>query len=369
VRRTAALIAGGGPAGSAAAITLGRAGLRPLIIERDAIVGDAICGGFVSWRTCATLSGLGIDPAGFGGTPIERLRMFAARRSAEAPLPARALGLSRRALDTRLIEAAARAGAGIERGVAIAAFEEEEGRPSLRLRDGARLSADQLILATGKHDLRGIARPRPAAGEDRMVGLRVHLAPGGALRTALRGTIELHLFRGGYAGLLLQEDGVANLCMAVRGSRLADAGSPTRLFEELARESPPLGDRIGAGSVSVIDAIAQVPYGWRAQEGTRGVFRTGDQAGVISSLAGEGIGIALATGIAAARAVARDDSAPLFQQRIARRLVRPLACADAVRAAAEGPILAGMMVGLLDRAPRLARIVARLTRVSAVDAA
>ena len=58
MRRTAALIAGGGPAGSAAAITLARGGQAPLVIERDRETGDALCGGFLSWRSLETLANL-----------------------------------------------------------------------------------------------------------------------------------------------------------------------------------------------------------------------------------------------------------------------------------------------------------------------
>ena len=62
MRRTPALIVGGGLAGAATAIGLARAGLPHLLVERSRETGDAICGGFLSWRTLETLAGLGIDP-------------------------------------------------------------------------------------------------------------------------------------------------------------------------------------------------------------------------------------------------------------------------------------------------------------------
>lgn len=365
MRRTAALIAGGGPAGSAAAITLARAGLRPLVIERDRLVGDAICGGFVSWRTCEALSALGIDPCALGGEQVTQVRLLTGDRVAEAALPGAAIGVSRRLLDRALSDAALAAGASIERGVAIAAYEQASDGATLRLRDGTRLAAERIILATGKHDLRGLPRPRPKPGEDRMAGVRVRIDAASALRRRLAGTIELHLFGGGYAGLILQEDGTANLCMAVRGSRLAEAGTPAALIERLGREAPLLGDRLGGGSIIAADAIAQVPYGWRARETSAGVYRAGDQAGVISSLAGEGIGIALATGISAALAVARDDSAHRFQRATAARLRAPLRTADMILAMAERPRSARLMIAALSRLPALAGLAARLTRVPA----
>ena len=56
-----AVVVGAGPAGSAAAIGLARAGAGVLLLERTRETGDALCGGFLSWRTLARLDALGID--------------------------------------------------------------------------------------------------------------------------------------------------------------------------------------------------------------------------------------------------------------------------------------------------------------------
>ena len=58
---------------------------------------------------------------------------------------------------------------------------------------------------------------------------------------ALAGQIDLYLFDRGYAGLAMQEDGSANLCMAVHRSRLQEAGTPADLLAELGRAIPALG--------------------------------------------------------------------------------------------------------------------------------
>ena len=76
------LIIGGGPAGASAAIMLALGGAKPLILERQAIIGDALCGGFMSWHTLKSLARLGVDPRGHS---IDRVRVFAGNQSAEAP--------------------------------------------------------------------------------------------------------------------------------------------------------------------------------------------------------------------------------------------------------------------------------------------
>ena len=73
MRRKDPLIIGAGPAGCAAAIGLARAGAQPLILERARDTGDALCGGFLSWRTMATLNRLGVA---ISGHPLHPLPVF-----------------------------------------------------------------------------------------------------------------------------------------------------------------------------------------------------------------------------------------------------------------------------------------------------
>ena len=355
MRRHAALIVGGGPAGAAAAIALARGGTPALVLERTHETGDALCGGFLSWRTLETLATLGVEADDLNRDRVTRVRLFAGGRMAEAPLPRPAVCVSRHRLDTLLLD---RVDA-VERGVGARAVEDD----GIRLHDGTTVAADALFLATGKHDLRGLARPEAARGRDPTLGLRVRLAAAPELDALVGDTIELHLFDRGYAGIARQEDGSVNLCMAVHRSRLTEAGSPLALLAALGDENPHLGDRIAhMAAGAAIDAVANVPYGWRQRSGTAGLFRLGDQAGVIPSLAGEGMGIAIASGIAAANAYTRGgpDAAQHWQPAFARAVHRPIGVAGLIRGIGEGP-LAPLLVAAAR--PALIQIVARLTRI------
>lgn len=367
MRRPDALIAGGGPAGAAVALHLARAGRRPLLVDRQRERGDPVCGGFMGGDAIASLGALGIDVQALGAHPIERSRIFAGRRIAEAPLPFQAAGLSRACLDEHLLTLAAAAGAGIERGVTIRQASPE--RLTLDLAGGASLTTDALFLATGKHELRGAARP-VTMGSDPALGLRTRLEPGEGLRRALSGTIELHLFRHGYAGLLLQEDGGVNLCLSVAQSRLkAAGGDPAQLIAEIACDSPILGERFaGATSVGAWVSIARVPYGWRARNGAQGLFRLGDQSAVIASLAGDGVAIALASAARATRDYLRDGPAGAlrYQPGFARQTARPVLLAEGLRRAGEKPMLASALLALLGKAPGLITRAAALTRTDLV---
>ncbi|WP_258042925.1 NAD(P)/FAD-dependent oxidoreductase [Sphingomonas sp. NBWT7] len=351
------LIVGGGPAGAAAAITLANARAPHLLIERSRVVGDALCGGFLSWRSLDTLAALGLDPDALNRDRVTRVRLFAGTRMVEAPLPRPAIGVSRHRLDTLLMHRAVAAGARVERGLAVRAIDD-----GVRLDDGATLAPRALFLASGKHDVRGRARPAAARGEDPSLGLRVRLAPHPSLDRLVGDAIELHAFDRGYAGIVRQEDRSVNVCLALRRSRLHAAGSPAALLAELGDECPALGERLAFGFPAA-DAVANVPYGWRATAGEDGLFRLGDQSGVIPSLAGEGMGIALASGVSAAHAHLAGIGAADWQRAFARRLRRPIGIASLIRALAERPALSRIALPALGLVPAIPQMVAKATRI------
>ncbi|TZG27603.1 NAD(P)/FAD-dependent oxidoreductase [Sphingomonas montanisoli] len=362
MRRAPALIAGGGPAGATAAILLAHGGAMPVLIERARGPQDVVCGGFLAGDAIRLLGRLGIDPAALGAPAIHNVRLIARGQVAETGLPFVAAGLSRCTLDAALLDRAIAEGACVERGVAIRRV---DGR-CLHLADGHAIEGEALFLATGKHDVRGSMRPTEALDADPALGLRVRLEPTPALRAALDGMIELHLFDHGYAGLLLQEDGGANLCLSVAQSRVREAGSPDRLLAALAEEAPLLGERIGAAvGLSGWASIARIPYGWRAHETETGLFRLGDQAAVIASLAGDGVAIALASAMRAVNCFLHNgpEGATEWQAGFARRAERPVVAASLLRRMGEMPMLAGPLVGLLRHVPALTRLASAVTRI------
>jgi flavin-dependent dehydrogenase len=353
------LVVGAGPAGCAATIVLAQGGAKPLLVDRHAEPADTLCGGFLSWRTAERLRGLGVDPEELDAQKVERLLLFGDGRPAEIALPSAAFGLSRKALDAAMRRRAADAGA---------VFVTD----TVRRIDGLHVTAranewqsESLFLATGKHDVRGAARPR--AARDPALGLRVRLRPSAALARRLERTIELHLFDGGYAGVVLQEDGTANVCLAVRKSLIGDAGAdPGELLAALARAHPHFALRLEPGwRDAVIDTIGSIPYGWSAGTTEPGVFRLGDQAAVIPSLAGEGIDIALASGIAAAEAWLDGGAAaaPAYQQALHRRVRGPLLWAGAAWGLAERPAMTRLGLAAARLAPALVERLADATRL------
>ena len=361
-----ALVIGGGPAGSVAAMQVARGGMRTLLVEKNHAGHDPVCGGFVSADALALLRRAGIDTDVLGGHPVHRMRFQVGPRRLEAELPFPAIGLSRRKLDAVLLAGARDAGVAVEFGRTARAL---AGTRTIGFADGSNIAADAIVLATGKLNLRGVDRPGDSAHGSAKVGLRMALRPGAACAADLAGMIELHLFADGYAGLVLQEDGNLNLCLSVAAQRLRDAGgSADQLLGVLAAEAPLLAERVASGTpLGGWSSIARIPYGWRATETLPGLFRVGDQAAVIASLAGDGIGIAIASAAAAARALLEGGpaAAPAYQRDFARRARRPIACAELLRAVAESPAWSRPVARMLSVRPQLLAWGATATRIAA----
>ena len=357
MRRTPPIVLGAGPAGTAAAIRLAQGGAEPVLLDRDSEVGDALCGGFLSWRTAKRLRRLGLDVAALGAQPVRRLALFTAGRTAEARLPGKAWGLSRHALDTAMRALAVEAGARLEIDRA------RHVEPGLIEGERQEWRSDAILLASGKHDVRG--SPRPREDEDPALGLRVRLPHHGRLTTLIGDRIELHLFDGGYAGIVLQEGGSANVCLALRKSLLAEAGGdPKALLAQLSERYPFFGARMAlSGGGLAVDSVGAVPYGWIARDTAPGLYRLGDQAAIIPSLAGEGMAIAVASGEAAAKAWLAGKDAVRFQREFAAKARRPVGMAKLVWTTGETDRGAAMLTGLTRVFPPLAGLAMRLTRI------
>ncbi len=359
MRRTAPLIVGAGPAGCAAAIVLAAEGVRPQMVERHIEMGDPLCGGFLSWRTAQNLLALGVDVESLGAAKVTHLALFASSAKARIALPYAAFGLSRHVMDSAMRRRA------VELGAELASDTIRSIAGVTALGRAREWRGDGIFLANGKHDVRGHGRLRD--GDDPALGLRLLLDDKNKSRGPIRGAIELHLFEGGYAGIVEQELGRVNICLAIRKSRLAGAGNdPRELLAGLARSNPHFAARLAAGwEERPIDTIGAVPYGWLACSTEPGLFRLGDQAAVIPSLAGEGIAIAIASGSEAARTWLNGGAvaAQSYQREFANRVRHPIALAELARRLAEEPAVSRAGLGLLHLIPSLARTLMRHTRI------
>jgi flavin-dependent dehydrogenase len=186
----------------------------------------------------------------------------------------------------------------------------------------------------------------------------------------LRGAIELHLFDGGYAGLQsVEEEDEANLCLIVERDVFRACGGTwdallRRLIESLPRLAERLADAEAARAAPL--AISAIPYGYIHRPGraaSPALYRLGDQAAVIPSFAGDGMAIALHTGLAAAACYVAGGSAPDYHAALRASLKRQFAVAGALhrlaghrwgrRAILGAGVLSPAALGWVARATRL----------------
>lgn len=348
------LIVGGGLAGAAAGIDLARAGHAPLLLEREAGAHDKICGEFLSGEAVAALAALGVDARALGAVPMTRVEINTGHRRVAASLPFPALSLSRRVLDMAVLERAAAVGVTVRRGVTV-----REVEPGVAHTSEGDIAASALLLASGKHDVRGAPRPE---GPDE-IGFKMYFRDA-ALSRSLAGTVAVTFFDGGYAGLQPVEGGRLNLCLLIDGAHYRALGGWPALLERLCRE-PALAPLAHAEALLPRPlAISRVPYGHLAAPATDGLWRLGDQAAVIPSFCGDGMAIALESGRLAAAMLAGGATAAAYQRALLLRTRRPVRLAMAALRLARHPVGRwAAMVGL-SAVPGALALLARLTRVS-----
>ncbi len=367
-------VVGGGLAGAAAAIHLARAGYPVTLIEQHATPRHKVCGDFLSAEGLASLRALGLNPATLGAVPLSTLRVATGTRLTEAALPFPAASLTRRALDEALLQhAAAQPTVTLLRGDGVEALSQPD--PShpwqLRLSSGDTHQAQTVLLATGKHDLRG--HPRPPGRHSSLLAFKLYLRLSPSQTRALGPAIELTLFPHGYAGLQPVEPDYlgprANLCLVVERSHLRSTGNNwPNLLAHLLRSVPHVAIRL-AGSEPLLDkplALSSIPYGLlRSTSPEPTLWPLGDQAVVIPSLTGDGMSLALHTAALATQYLATGHSASSYLAELHRTLRPQLALATLASRLAVRPSLQPTLALAARLHPTLLVHLARATRIPA----
>ena len=359
------LVLGGGVAGCAAAIALARNGRSVTLIEREPTPRHKVCGEFLSGEALEDMNALGIDVASLGAVPIHYVRLAAARRAAEAPLPFPAASLTRKALDTALIAEAIAAGVHVERGRSVQALgRTPSGIWQATLDDGTTWEAPTVFLATGKHDVRGHARPRDP---QRWIAFKMYFRLGSAQAAELARASELMLYPGGYGGIQPVEGGIANLCCVVQQRYLERVGHRWDNFlAKIQRDCPHLAMRL-AGAEPLLArpiAITHIPYGYIRRTTEIGLYCIGDQAAVIPSFTGDGISIALHAARRAVAAYLAAEPAPLFQAKLRSALLSQMRLAEFAADGLNNSLARAVLPFCLRVWPGVMRVTARLTRIA-----
>lgn len=301
------VIAGAGPAGSAAALVLARAGRNVLLLDARQFPRDKVCGDLIGTDAVATLARLGIrDVALAGAMPLTGAVLYApsGRRAGARPRAARparsgdARVLRRALLDARLLAVAREAGARFATSRVLGVLRDSRG------------------VVMGLRTVAGDVHARLTIGADgwgsavaRGLGSAVATAADTAVvaRAYVRGAGELgpymHFFVNrsgdGYGWLFPLGDDAANVGLGfIRGEPGGD--DPRAALARFLGTRSPAGALLQAAAAEPA-ATWPIPLGPpRGPVAAPGVLLTGDAAALASPLSGSGIHHALASGAAAA---------------------------------------------------------------------
>jgi len=312
MRSCDAVIIGAGPAGSSSAITLARLGYSVALLDKEQFPREKLCGDFINPINWPILRSLGVEReilararqkvTGFRITSV-------AGDEAECPLPLTSaepfgLGLSRATLDHILVEKAQSENVTVLQNCRIKRLTRKEYPWHLEFDHAGTietLQARVLIGADGRHSwvAHHLGLSRSADMRGRAVAFQLRLQ----CRGGLGDRVEIHLFPGGYVGLLGLGGNLINLCLAVDKDRLPDDRPFARLFESRLPLNPHLKTILNRSEpAGELRSTYPVYFSSRRSYGDN-VLLLGDAARVNEPVSGEGIYFALKSGLLAAETI------------------------------------------------------------------
>ena len=355
-----AIVVGSGPAGSATAAHLARAGASVAIVERARHPRPKACAEYASPKIVEELLRLGLPPDRWTGDAValDGMELHVGGRVARIRYEDRrrartAWGVDRRSFDALLASHAAASGVDLREGVrAIGLVVDGRRVRGVRIRatDGSTstLHAPFVIGADGARStvarLVGVERP---VAYPRRVGLVAHYTAA----EGLRDHGEMHVGDGYYVGLAPTPGDELNVGMALP---LDGRGSAEARFAAALDGLPEVAARL-RGSRRAGPIRGAAPIGHRvASVAGPGWLLVGDAAGFVDPFTGEGIHRALRSARAAATAIlAGGDVGAAYR-------------GERRRAFAAKSALTWMIQGFLAAPPLLEHAVARLSSRPAV---
>jgi flavin-dependent dehydrogenase len=305
------LIAGGGPAGTLAAIVLARAGARVRVVERDTFPRHKLCGDtfnpgalrvLESHLATADLRQRGLPLAGMlltgpGGVSV---------RGAYGPGLA-GCSVRRADADAWLAAEARRAGATVDEGLRVDGLVHDGAGAvagvTLTTPRGARETCRAPIIIAADGRASRLARQ---AGLARLARRPRRWAIGGYFTgvEGLTATGEMHVRRGHYIGVAPTPDGLANACLVVPRAPGTQLRDPAAVLTAALAADVRLGPRF-AGACLVGPPTVLGPMAVDApRPGVAGLLLAGDAAGFIDPITGDGLHFALRGAVLAAMTAA-----------------------------------------------------------------
>lgn len=311
-----AVIVGAGPAGSATAIQLARAGWSVAVVERQGFPRRKVCGECIAASNLPLLHALGIGDAfdAAAGPALTEVTLMAADAAVTAALPPAGWGrhrwgraLGRETLDSLLLEQARAAGATVLQPWALQDIGGAPGHWHCDIRSPQGLPPRRL-QARVMVDAHGAWQALPAQREQQRRGRSaadLFAFKAGFQRSALRaGAIAVLALDGGYGGMVVGDGDLTTLACCIRRDRLNALRSRTpgqavgEVVEAfLRRECAGVRDALrGAERAGPWLTAGPLATGVRL-DAVQGIFSVGNAAGEAHPILGEGMSMALQSAV------------------------------------------------------------------------
>jgi flavin-dependent dehydrogenase len=288
-------VIGGGPAGAAAAITAARRGHSVLLLERGKYPRHKVCGEFVSAESLDILRTLVSDGEFFGLQwgeigKIRRGRLFVDGSVLEAAIDPPAASISRVDLDYALWRRSMLAGVDAREEHTVL---DVAHNSSFFISTGTKQFESLAVVdASGRwSNLRERGSLESTANNKKWIGLKAHFA-----EAAVSCSVDLYFFEGGYCGvqpLSTDHENRINACAMVRSD-------VARSLAEVFASHPALHAR-SRDWKQLTELVTTAPLIFRTPAPERaGVLLAGDAAGFVDPFVGDGISLALRSGVMAA---------------------------------------------------------------------
>jgi menaquinone-9 beta-reductase len=288
------VVIGGGPAGCAAAITAVRAGADVLLLEAGDYPRQKVCGEFISPDACRLLRNLIGEFLPLARCPrISRARIYIDNQVLETEIHPAALSVARFELDAALWAAAACAGVETRLQTAV---EEVEGTAPYHVRTRTeRLLATSVINASGRWSK---LNAQPQVASCAAIGIKAHFR-----ESEPASTVDLYFFPGGYCGVSPVIGGDGSDACVLNVSAMVDRRKGASFADVFSRNHDLW--RRSRGWHPVTQTITTYPLSFRKPFPLDGkILLAGDSAGFIDPFVGDGIAVALHTGVMASQALA-----------------------------------------------------------------
>lgn len=294
------IVAGGGPAGCAAAIGSARLGLRTLLLDREGCSRKRLCAGWIGPMGVTFCEGLGLTQQAAGAVRFTGLKLLSwdLKRAVEVGDP-QLFGwiVDRNRLAESLVSLAKEAGAQVDLGADVIALQRHEQGLRVRCSDERDISGRTLIIADGVHStLARLAEIQSAAGLPEMTHCAVAHVNAGRSPPSLEAVVGSS--RLGQTAVLAR--GAEGCCIAFgqRGPRTAGIGALRELVRRAAESNGDTADMEICEGVSPSGAALDLD-----SHVGKHCLLVGAAGGFVTSFSNEGIYPGMKSGMIAAQAV------------------------------------------------------------------